>query len=453
MISAIVLAAGESKRMGRPKQLLAWQGKSLLQHVLDHLLHSRADEIILVLGHEAEAVGKGLADVRIKRVINPDYKEGMSASLRQGLGAMDPGSEAFLVLLADQPGIGPEIINRLIREFQRAEPRRGIVRPVYRGRPGHPVLFGVRYRQEALRLEGDVGARRILMDHPADILEIDVDQEAVLRDIDTPEEYERYIDRAGPPVLTLEQAFTIGKRESISLVGGGGKTTLLFALGRELSAQRRGVILTTTTKILEPAASPRLLPFLSDDLGDIKKWLAENLHRQRSLLIARKRLPQGKLEGIPPEWADEIFSLEGVSTLVNEADGAAGRPLKAPRDGEPVLPGSATLLVPVIGIDGLGRPLDEETVFRSAIASRLLHLPMGCAITEEAIARLLAAWVKRAPAGARIVPLINKVDTPGGREKARRLARCLFAGDPTRIRRVVLGQLQRFPAVKEVLSR
>jgi molybdenum cofactor cytidylyltransferase len=151
-----------------------------------------------VLGHEAEAIRKGLAEFQIKIVINPDYKQGMASSLRQGLLAMDPGSEAFMVLLADQPGIGPEIMNRMIREFQRADPRPGIVRPVYRGLRGHPVLIGVRYLQEALHLQGDVGARQILMNHPTDILEIEVDQDVVLKDIDTPEEYQEYSKRAGP---------------------------------------------------------------------------------------------------------------------------------------------------------------------------------------------------------------------------------------------------------------
>lgn len=253
--------------------------------------------------------------------------------------------------------------------------------------------------------------------------------------------------------MTLEEAFSIGDRESISLVGGGGKTTLLYALGRELSASRCGVILTTTTKILEPEPTPFLLQFLSEELGDIKKWLTENLsNRHPSLLMTRKRLPNGKLEGIPPEWAEELFSMDGVSTIINEADGSAGRPLKAARDGEPVIPQNTTLLVPIVGIDGMGGPLDEERVFRSAIASRLLNLPIGSTVTEDAIARLMMEWIKGGPAEARIVPLINKVDLPGGIEKAQKLARCLLAVDPARIRRVVLGQLQNLPAVIEVLQ-
>ena len=252
--------------------------------------------------------------------------------------------------------------------------------------------------------------------------------------------------------MTLAEAFSIEEREVISLVGAGGKTTLLYALGRELSALRCGVILTTTTKIFEPAPAPFFLQFLSPELGALKKWVAEHLRRQQCLLLARGRLPNGKLEGIPPEWVDELFLLDGISAIVIEADGAAGRPLKAPREGEPVIPGNTTLLLPVMGIEGMGRPLDEETVFRSAIASRLLNLPIGSTITEGVIARLMLELIKSGPAGARVVPLINKVDIPGGREKAERLARHLLSLDQPRIGRVVLGQLRNTPAVKAVVS-
>jgi probable selenium-dependent hydroxylase accessory protein YqeC len=252
--------------------------------------------------------------------------------------------------------------------------------------------------------------------------------------------------------MTLIEAFPIEEREVISLVGAGGKTTLLYALGRELSALRSGVILTTTTKIFEPAPALFFLQFLSPELGAAKKWAAEHLSRHRCLLLARARLPNGKLEGIPPEWVEELFSLEGVSAIVTEADGAAGRPLKAPREGEPVIPGNTTLLVPVVGIDSLGCPLDERTVFRSAIASRLLDLPIGSTITEEVIARLMGELIKSGPAGSRVVPLINKVDIPGSRGRAEKLARRLLSLDQPRIRRVVLGQLRHTLTVKAIVA-
>ncbi|MBE0558340.1 MAG: putative selenium-dependent hydroxylase accessory protein YqeC [Proteobacteria bacterium] len=251
--------------------------------------------------------------------------------------------------------------------------------------------------------------------------------------------------------MTLAEAFSIGENEAISLVGAGGKTALLYALGRELSAFRSGIILTTTTKIFEPAPSPFFLQFLSPELSAGKKWVAENLHRHQCLLLARRRLPNGKLEGIPPEWVEELFSMDGVTSIINEADGAAGRPLKAPREGEPVIPGNTTLIVPVMGIDGMGRPLDENTVFRSAVASRLLNLPIGSTITEEVIVCLMMESIETGPAGARVIPLVNKVDIPGGREKAERLARHILSLDPPGIPRVVLGQMQHTPAVTQIV--
>ena len=251
--------------------------------------------------------------------------------------------------------------------------------------------------------------------------------------------------------MTLTEAFSLGEREVISLVGAGGKTTLLYALGGELSALRSGTILTTTTKIFEPEPSPAFRQFLSPELVAVKKWAAEHAGRHQSLLIARERLATGKLAGLPPGWVDELFALDGVSTIVVEADGAAGRPLKAPRDGEPVIPDSTTLLIPVMGIDGLDRPLAEETVFRSAIASRLLNLPPGSAVTEAAAARLMVELLKHAPPGSRIVPLSNKVDIPGGREKAGKLARHILSLDLPGSRRVVLGRLRHLPAVVEIV--
>jgi probable selenium-dependent hydroxylase accessory protein YqeC len=175
--------------------------------------------------------------------------------------------------------------------------------------------------------------------------------------------------------------------------------------------------------------------------------VAEHLHRHQCLLLARERLPNGKLEGIPPEWVEELFSMGGVSVIVSEADGAAGRPLKASREGEPVIPDNTTLIVPVTGIDGMGCPLDEETVFRSTIAAHLLDLPIGSTVTEEVIARLMTELIKGGPAVARVVPLINKVDIPGGREKAEKLAHHILSLDLPGIRRVVLGQLQHTPIV------
>ena len=249
--------------------------------------------------------------------------------------------------------------------------------------------------------------------------------------------------------MNLRDAFSIRNREVISLAGAGGKTSLLFALGNELSAGEKGVLLTTTTKIWEPVPSPSFALFLSEQISEIKEWVLKNLGKYPYLIIARKKLDDGKLQGILPEWSEELLSLAGVSSIIVEADGAAGRSLKAPREGEPVLPEDTTLIVPIVGIDVLGRPLEEQYVFRSQIAARMLNVPMGTSVTEEMIASLLAAIVKDRPEKARVIPFINKVDLPSGLEKARTLAAHLLKSGGAKLERVVLGQARYFPVVKE----
>jgi len=251
--------------------------------------------------------------------------------------------------------------------------------------------------------------------------------------------------------MTLEEAFSFQDREVISLVGAGGKTSLMFALGNELSAKRKGVLLTTTTKIWEPASSPSFSLFLSDQYSEIKKWVTKNLKSYPSLLIAQKRLANGKLQGIPQEWVEDLHSLADASFMIVEADGAAGRSLKAPREGEPVVARNTSLLIPMVGIDVLGCPLIERYVFRSEIATRLLNLSIGSEVTEEVIARLLAEVIKNRPEKARVIPFINKVDLPGGLEKARRLAAYLLETEGAKFEKVVLGQAQHDPLVKEII--
>jgi molybdenum cofactor cytidylyltransferase len=189
MISAIVLAAGESKRMGQTKQLLAWEGQTILQRVLENLGNSQVDEVILVLGHEADRILGTVDTQKVKVVINKNYKRGMITSIRQGLINLSDNVEAFFIVLADQPGVGSEVFDRLISEFKRVTPQKNIVLPTYRSRRGHPALFGAKYQKEAFRIEGDVGYRQILQEHPEDILAVEMDTDSILQDIDTPKDY------------------------------------------------------------------------------------------------------------------------------------------------------------------------------------------------------------------------------------------------------------------------
>jgi molybdenum cofactor cytidylyltransferase len=187
MLSAILLAAGESKRMGEPKQLMPLGQSTILEQVIDNLLSSAVNEVIVVLGYRAEAMIKTIAPRPVKLVINPDYQQGISTSIIAGLNMISSQAEAVILALGDQPFVSSQTINRLIDEFFSHD--KGIALPTYQGKRGHPIIFNIRYKPELLKLKGDVGGREIIKHHPDDILEIAVDSAGVITDIDTRTDY------------------------------------------------------------------------------------------------------------------------------------------------------------------------------------------------------------------------------------------------------------------------
>ncbi|MBI4295569.1 MAG: molybdenum cofactor cytidylyltransferase [Chloroflexi bacterium] len=192
MISAVILAAGESKRMGEPKLLLPLGGKTILEQTVDNFLDSNVDEVIVVVGYRADQMIELLRSRPIKPVLNPDYRQGMSTSIAAGLRLVGKSSQAIMIALADQPFIGSKTINHLIETFVTNE--KGIAIPTYQGKRGHPVTFADRYRVELLGLRGDSGGRGIIERHPDDVLEIPVTCEGVCIDIDAAEDYRRRVD-------------------------------------------------------------------------------------------------------------------------------------------------------------------------------------------------------------------------------------------------------------------
>jgi len=182
-LAAMILAAGESKRMGKPKQLMPLGRTTILEQTVDNFLDSKVNEVIVVLGHRAEEAKRLIAARPVKLAINPNYQQGMSTSVIAGLSMVDSRAEAVMIALGDQPFIDSQTLNRLIDEFYSYN--KGIATPVYRGRRGHPVVFAMRYKGELLRLKGDIGAREIVDRHPDDVLEVAVNCEGICIDIDT----------------------------------------------------------------------------------------------------------------------------------------------------------------------------------------------------------------------------------------------------------------------------
>jgi len=183
-LSAIVLAAGKSSRMGKLKQLMPLGKSTILEQTLANLLGSKATDIVVVLGHRAEEVMRKLSGQPVKLVVNPLYRQGMGTSIAAGLKFVDRQSPAVMLVLGDQPYVDSATINRLIDAFQKND--KGIAIPTYKGKRGHPLIFARKYQPQLARLKGDTGGRQIVKANPDDILEVPVTCEGIVIDIDTP---------------------------------------------------------------------------------------------------------------------------------------------------------------------------------------------------------------------------------------------------------------------------
>jgi len=195
MIVGIVLSAGESKRMGTPKQLLPWGETTMLQHVIENAGVSKLSQVLVVLGHRADEIAGAItASSRTRLLVNHDFRTGMISSIQCGIRNAPADAEAFMILLGDQPFIGPDVIDGLI-DICRVR-KYGIVIPVYDGRRGHPVILDLRYGEELLSLR-DQSAREVIRRHSRDVFEVPMDSPNVLADIDTPQDYRDAMQRAG----------------------------------------------------------------------------------------------------------------------------------------------------------------------------------------------------------------------------------------------------------------
>lgn len=193
MISAILLAAGESRRMGDFKQLLMLDGKTFVEHCADTLLASRVDEIVIVTGHREQEVRLAIGGRSVSFAHNPDYGRGMASSIKCGVQAVSKTAVACVVALVDQPLITSELIDRLIDTFEKTRPL--IVIPTFDGRNGHPILFDLSLREEVLNMDIDRGLREVVRSHFAQIARVDASTSAVVEDFDFPEDYQRLLER------------------------------------------------------------------------------------------------------------------------------------------------------------------------------------------------------------------------------------------------------------------
>lgn len=191
MIAAIVLAAGESRRMGTQKLLLPWGDTTVLEHIVSEVLSSAIDEVVVVVRGGCDEVRRALDPSRVRIAENPLPGATMLDSVRIGLRALPASCEAVVVVLGDQPRLHRSLVNALVEA--RARTGAGIAVPVTSGRRGHPLLFATRYNQEVLSRYDDQGLRGLLWAHPDDVAEVEVVQAAELHDMDSPDDYRREI--------------------------------------------------------------------------------------------------------------------------------------------------------------------------------------------------------------------------------------------------------------------
>ena len=188
-VNAIVLAAGKSIRMGQQKLLMPFEGRSMVATVVGKIADSVSSRTIVVTGSDRGKIEEELETYPLLFVNNERYEEGMLTSVQAGVAATGPETDGYLILLGDQPMVSEAVINRLISVFRKGG--KGLLIPVFNGKRGHPVLIGSKYRNEIEILNPDIGLRELFLNHPDDIQEIEVESEGVLKDIDTPGDYER----------------------------------------------------------------------------------------------------------------------------------------------------------------------------------------------------------------------------------------------------------------------
>jgi molybdenum cofactor cytidylyltransferase len=191
MISAILLAAGESRRMGDFKQLLPFQGKTFVECCVDNLLETSVDEIIVVTGHRHTEVHQVLENRPVKFAFNADFHMGMSSSIQCGIQSLAEKTTAILIALADQPQIHSSIISKVITAYQSNHPL--LVVPVYSSRRGHPIILDAKLREEILAIDPAEGLRQVVQAHKEQVLYLEMMDDSILLDFDYPQDYQKFL--------------------------------------------------------------------------------------------------------------------------------------------------------------------------------------------------------------------------------------------------------------------
>ncbi len=200
MIAGLILAAGESSRMGQDKALLAYRGRTFLETILSTLHAAGLESVAVVLGHHAEEIQRAVKLPDAHFVINRDYRRGQTPSLQAGLAVLvDPQLEAIVLCLVDHPAISAETVRRLVDAFGQSQSP--VVIPVFQGQHGHPILMGRKLLPELLTLAPDEGANTVVRKYRDATQFVEVEDRGILLDVDDPETYRQLGEAADPGAL------------------------------------------------------------------------------------------------------------------------------------------------------------------------------------------------------------------------------------------------------------
>jgi probable selenium-dependent hydroxylase accessory protein YqeC len=246
----------------------------------------------------------------------------------------------------------------------------------------------------------------------------------------------------------------VKKGDVFSLVGSGGKTTLMYQLARELTTKGWRVITTTTTKIFPPQSSESPRFVIADHEGSLLNKAQELLKKEHHITLAEKFIGP-KLKGISPQLVDTMKERKIADVILIEADGARGCPLKAPNETEPVIHSSTTWTLAVVGLDGIGKRNTEDHVFRPDYFSRLTGVNVGEVITPEAVSRIILhpeGITRGTPEKAGIAVVLNKGEISNGLDIGKKIASFIMKEQKKVIFTVLITSFIPFPKVLAIFN-
>lgn len=407
-MDAIVLAAGNSRRFGKNKLLHCLNGKCMYRHILELLSEQQAAKVLgqVIVVSQYEEIFQDVEEhfPEMVCVRNPAPEMGISSSIRLGIRRLlqlSAESDACFFTVADQPYF-TERSFRKMSQMQQMYPHQ-IVAAANNGKPCNPVIFSAFYYQKLQGLTGDVGGKAILWQHMEDVVLCELPP-AELRDIDTVSD------------VNIEFTFLQEDGHVVSLVGAGGKTTLMYALAQAFTRSGKKAIITTTTHIQRPDGYP-----VAEDHQTLAMLL-----RTEPVVVVGKDAGHNKLK--MPDGLELLEYQKMAELVLIEADGAKRLPCKVPDAGEPVILPGCDIVLGVVGLDALGKPLGE-VCFRKLRVMEFLQTDENHCMEPEDLAAILASeyGTRKAVAGREYYAVLNKCDNMSRMDQANKI-KMLLAG-------------------------